>query len=129
MLYRKGSDETDSNKRRPPARIHDKLMPYLKHWYRKDAEKGLIDVCHYHGSYIKKLRRSWRAIREVAGLDKSVTPHVLRHTCVTWLLQAGVPTWEVAGFVGMSEELVRETYGHHSPDFQNNAATSKLKKS
>ena len=125
VLYRKGSDETDSNKRRPPARIHDKLKPYLAHWYRKDAEKGLIDVCHYHGSYIKKLRRSWPAIREAAGLDKSVTPHVLRHTCVTWLLQAGVPTWEVAGFVGMSEELVRETYGHHSPDFQKNAASSR----
>jgi hypothetical protein len=36
---------------------------------------------------------------------------------VTWLLQARVPMWEVAGYVGMSEKMVRERYGHHHPDF------------
>ena len=85
----------------------------------------LIDVCHYHGKSIEKMRRAWPAIRDRAGLDKTVVPHVLRHTCTTWLLQAGASTWEVSGFVGMSEDMVRETYGHHSPDFQKNAAKAK----
>ncbi len=125
VLYRKGEDETDTTKKRPPARIHERLLPHLKRWHRKDMERGVVDVCHYNGKAIKKPRRSWPAIREAAGLDKSVVPHVLRHTCVTWLLQAGVPTWEVAGFVGMSEDMVRETYGHHSPDFQKNAAKAR----
>ena len=125
VLYRRGEDETDTTKKRPPARIHERLLPHLRRWHAKDTALGIVDVCHYKGRPIKKPRRSWPAIREAAGLDKSVTPHVLRHTCVTWLLQAGVPTWEVAGFVGMSEELVRETYGHHSPDFQKNAASSR----
>ena len=125
VLYRKGEDETDTTKRRPPARIHERLLPHLRRWYRKDAERGVIYVCHYRGQEIQKLRRSWPEAVKRAGLDKGVVRHVLRHTCVTWLLQAGVPTWEVAGFVGMSEEMVRETYGHHSPDFQNNAAKAR----
>lgn len=125
VLFRKGEDETDTTKRRPPARIHERLLPHLRRWHRMDMEKNIIDVCHYNGKAIKKPRRAWPTIRERAGLDKSVTPHILRHTCVTWLLQAGVPTWEVGGFVGMSEDMVRERYGHHSPDFQKNAASAK----
>jgi hypothetical protein len=27
-----------------------------------------------------------------------------------------VPIWEVAGFVGTSEKVIRDTYGHHSPE-------------
>ena len=33
----------------------------------------------------------------------------------TWLMQMGVPMWEVAGFLGMSPEMVQQTYGHHHP--------------
>ena len=124
VIFRRGSGETDSSKRRPPVRIPDRLLPHLRRWRRMDEQSGqhLIDVCHYHGKSIQKMRRSWATIRDAAGLDETVVPHVLRHTCVTWLLQQGVNSWEVAGFVGMSEEMVRETYGHHSPDFQKNAA-------
>ena len=46
-----------------------------------------------------------------------MTPHTLRHTTVTWLLLKGEKTWDLARYVGLSEEMVRERYGHHSPDF------------
>jgi len=49
--------------------------------------------------------------------------HVLKHTCITWLLQNRVPIWEVARFVGTSEKVIRDTYGHHSPDHLNAART------
>ena len=90
----------------------------------RDIASGVSIVCHYDGVQAKKLRRSWATIRKAAGLGDDVTPQVLRRTCVTWLLQAGVPTWEVAGFVGMSEETVRAVYGHHSPDHQAKAVHS-----
>jgi len=45
-----------------------------------------------------------------------VTPHVLRHTCATWLMQAGVPRWEAAGYLGMTVETLQRVYGHHHPD-------------
>jgi hypothetical protein len=30
--------------------------------------------------------------------------------------------WQAAGFLGMSEKTLRETYGHHHPDFLREAA-------
>jgi Phage integrase family len=46
----------------------------------------------------------------------NVTPHTLRHTAATWLMQRAAPMWEAAGFLGMSEKTLRDTYGHHHPD-------------
>jgi integrase len=123
-LTRAADGELQSKKRKPPSRIHAKLLPWLRRWRERDIASGVSIVCHYDGVQVKKLRRSWATIRKAAGLGDDVTPHVLRHTCVTWLLQAGVPTWEVAGFVGMSEETVRAVYGHHSPDHQAKAVHS-----
>lgn len=50
-----------------------------------------------------------------------MTPHTLKHTCITWMLQKGVPVWEVAGFTGTSEAMIRQRYGHHCPDHMENA--------
>jgi integrase len=48
----------------------------------------------------------------LAGLDGKITPHTLRHTAATWLMQAGVDKWEAAGFLGMSVEMLDRVYGH-----------------
>ena len=45
-----------------------------------------------------------------------MTPHTLRHTAVTWLVQAGIPLWEVSQWVGLSIRMIETTYGHHAPD-------------
>jgi integrase len=55
------------------------------------------------------------------GPDK-VTRHTLRHTRATWLLQAGVDLWTAAGFLGMTVRTLERVYGHHCPDYQEQAA-------
>ena len=60
----------------------------------------------------------------LAGLRDKVTPHTLRHTAATWLMQRGVPIWEAAGFLGMSPEVLQDTYGHHHPDYLQGAASA-----
>jgi hypothetical protein len=52
----------------------------------------------------------------LANLPGKVTPHTLRHTAATWLMQAGVNKWEAAGFLGMSVEMLDQVYGHHHPN-------------
>jgi len=47
-----------------------------------------------------------------------VVPHILRHTSATWLMQGDSPLSDAAGFLGMSEQTLREHYWHHHPDFQ-----------
>ena len=58
----------------------------------------------------------------LAGLWGKVTPHTLRHTAATWLMQRGVPIWQAAGYLGMSAEMIERTYGHHHPDYMRAAA-------
>ena len=117
-LYRRGIDERETNKRRTPARIPSRLLPHLRRW-RRITTVGPVE---YAGRLILKERRGFNRARELGRLGDEVTPHILRHTCTTWLLQAGVPTWEVAGYLGASEKMIEKHYGHHSPDFQAAAA-------
>lgn len=60
----------------------------------------------------------------LAGLPGRVTPHTLRHTAAMWLMQRDVPIWEAAGFLGMSPEVLQDTYGHHHPDYLQGAAAA-----
>jgi integrase len=119
VMYRRGEGEADTNKRRVPAPIPDRLLPHLKRWRRMT----MVGPVEYAGRLILKERKGWDRARELANLGDDVTPHVLKHTCITWLLQNRVPIWEVAGFVGTSEKVIRDTYGHHSPEHLNAART------
>ncbi len=124
LLYRAPRGHRKTKKRMPPVRIHVRLLRLLRRWRDADMQKGIIDVIHFRGKPIKKMRRSWPAIKKEVDLEQHVVLHTFRHTAVTWLLQAGVPAWEVAGYVGMSVQMIENHYGHHHPDYQANAATA-----
>ncbi|WP_408962633.1 site-specific integrase [Nonomuraea angiospora] len=71
------------------------------------------------------LRRSWGAIRKAAGLGE-MRFHDLRHTCVTLLLNLGVPPQVVRDIVGHSDiEVTMTIYAHASLD-DKRCALSKL---
>ena len=65
---------------------------------------------------------TWASARSVAGLPETVTPHILRHTAATWLMQAGADIWDAANYLGMSVKMLEEVYGHHHPDYQKDVA-------
>jgi integrase len=111
VLYRRPQDAIETNKRRTPSPIPPRLLPHLKRW-RKLSTQCVIE---YDGKPIaSQLRRAWTGARAMAGLGPEVTPHVLKHTCATLMLQSRVSTWDVAGVLGTSEAVIRKTYGHHS---------------
>ncbi|MGK5557677.1 tyrosine-type recombinase/integrase [Actinomadura kijaniata] len=71
------------------------------------------------------LRRSWGRIRETAGLD-AVRFHDMRHTCVSLLLDLGVPPHVVREIVGHSDiEVTMTIYAHAALD-EKRAALRKL---
>jgi len=115
-----GTSET-ANKRTPPIRLPRKLKHFLQRW--KEADGGKVKyVVHYNGQQIKRDPwRSWKEACKAAKLTK-VHPHVLRHTRATWMVQRGVPPWQAAGYLGMTVRVLEQTYGHHSPDWQADAA-------
>ena len=122
VMYRRASGAVDKGKRRPPVPITPRLLLHLRRW-RRDTTTHVIE---YAGRPINsKERRAWRTARELAGLGADVTPHVLRHTCATMLLQLGVSVYDVAGVLGASENVIRRTYGHHAHDRHAVAAFSR----
>jgi integrase len=134
VIHRRGLVEVQTNKRKPPARLGRKLLGHLRRWQRIDAaaceklraaggDEGKFEtVVHYEGDPVLKIRRSWASAVELAGLGPEVTPHILRHTRATWLMQNAVDPWEAAGQLGMTVQVLEKVYGHHHPDFQRRAA-------
>lgn len=122
VMRRRDTGEADkSNKRRPPVRLGTRLLTFLRRWRAMDGGPGDALVVAWRGDAIKRLWRSWDKARDRAGLA-GITPHVLRHTRATWIMQAGVPIWEAAGHLGMTPTVLEKVYGKHSPDFQKRAA-------
>jgi len=63
-------------------------------------------------------------VRREAGHERKDGAHILRHSCATMLMQAGIDPFEAAGYLGMSEQTLREVYGHHHPDYLRSAAAA-----
>lgn len=125
LLYRKGLAKKETKKRQTPAKIHHRLLPHLYRWREQDNARGLTHVVHYNGKPVIKLRRSWDQVRERAGLaGDDVVLHTLRHSAATWLMQAGVPIFEAASYLGMSPETLQRVYAHQHQDFQELAAAA-----
>jgi integrase len=140
MVYQgKGALKRSTKKRRPPAKIASRLRPHLVRWRKIDQmrsgelrEAGILE----NGDQIRfvvnrindgqplagKIRSAWERILQDAGLGEDVVRHSLRHTAATWLMQAGVDMWEAAGWLGMTVEQLEANYGHHHPEFREEAA-------
>jgi integrase len=110
-----------AKKRAPIVRLGKRILTHLRRWKRLDDGR-VAYLCHYNGARVLKMRRAWAGAVRRAGLGPEVTPHVLRHTRATWLMQAGVDVWEAAGALGMTVDMLTRTYGHHHPDWQKQAA-------
>lgn len=124
VMFRRGSDERETSKKRPPVLLNRRLETHLRLWKLQDERMGVDAVIHYKGQRVTKMRRAWNTVRDAAGLGPDVTPHVLRHTCVSWLLwgreakgarpaQKPMTIWEVSGVVGADASTIEKVYGHH----------------
>ena len=121
LLYRRPRGAREgTTKKAPPVRLGRKIVAHLRRWRKLDRSEWIIS---YDGQPITRFSKSWPAALERAGLaGTGVTIHSLRHTRATWTVQAGVPLWEVSGFLGMSVATLERVYGHHHPDWQRRAA-------
>lgn len=122
------ANATRTNKGRAHIPIPRPLMTFLR-LARRRAAGDLGFVVHDGGKRILDIGGAWngqadgfvqgsfgRACKR-AGLV-GVTPHTLRHSCGTWLAQAGVPLRDIGGWLGHTDARTSALYAHHHPDYQ-----------
>lgn len=128
VLYRKPQGKVATKKRQTPARLPAR---YLAHLRRQAANGRKYVVEDYRGGRVGDIRKGWhRAVILAEKLAaehgimlelQGITPHVLKHTAITWALQRGANKWDAAGYFGTSIETIERTYGHHSPEHMQSA--------
>lgn len=117
MIHLNPPGRKQTKKRRPRVPISDALRPILERTLREIPDKPDAFILDHGGA----IRTAFENAVERAGLGPDVTPHVLRHTKATWMAQAGVSMFDIAGVLGDSVETVTKTYAHHHPDFLRDA--------
>ncbi|WP_417582850.1 tyrosine-type recombinase/integrase [Pelagibacterium sp.] len=123
VFYRRPRGEDDRTKRRPSIRIPVRALSHFRRWA---ADRGGDTISkswliEYDGERIGEVNKGFASLVKAAGLGPEVTPHTLRHTAATWLMQSGADLWDSAGFLGMSVATLERVYGHHHPDHQRTA--------
>ena len=124
IMQRKEKGHIETKKRAPPVRMGDRLLSHLRRWKRMDGKKEIF-VCAYKGNRILRLDESWDRARRLAGLPEYVTPHILRHSRATHMMQQAIDPWEAANALGMSLEVLTKVYGHFHPNWQKDAANAR----
>ena len=125
IFYRLAQGRRPTKKRQPPAPIPDRLLAHMRRWVRTGAI--VSHFVEFNGAAVKSVKSGFRSAVGLAKLSTEagkVTPHTLRHTAATWLMQRGADPWKAAGFLGMSVEVLLDTYGHHHPEFLREAAAA-----
>jgi integrase len=122
IFYRLAEGARLTNKRQPPVPLPPRLLAHLRRW----VSKRLVSqrFVEWHGQPVQSIKTAFKTAVRLAKIPGTVTPHTLRHTAATWLMQSGVDKWEAAGFLGMSVEMLDRVYGHHHPDHLRRAALS-----
>jgi integrase len=117
LYYRKPIGKKATKKRQPPAPLPPRLLAHMRRWDRIGISKE--HFVEYNGKPVLSVKKAFRKVVQLAEIDTSienVTPHTLRHTAATWLMQQGVNLWTAAGYLGMTVEVLERIYGHHHPD-------------
>lgn len=104
--YKIGPVKTRRSRRdiRVPAAVLDKLS-YAGEWLFVNRDGGPVRYAGFR-------HRVWDPAIARAGLDPAPTPHDLRHTCASWMLNAGVPPSVVSRHLGHeSISITVDIYG------------------
>ena len=117
MIQLNPAGRAQTKKHRPRVPISDELRPIIERIMREIPSDPEAFLCDHDG----EIRTAFENAVIRAKLGPDVTPHVLRHTKATWMAQAGVSMFEIAGILGDSIATITKTYAHHDPAFLRSA--------
>jgi integrase len=85
VFYRRPIGRRETKKRQPAIPLPAALLSHLRRWNRN----GQRFVVEWNGKPVKAIEKASAGAVADAKLGPDVTPHVLRHTAITWAAQEG----------------------------------------
>jgi integrase len=125
VFHRHADGKEQTNKRQPTVRLAPRLLAHLHRWKRlDDAQARPQDyVITFRGAKVASVKTALNTACKLAGVDHA-TMYSLRHTTASWEVAKGRPTRMVADFLGTSEQMILNHYGHLAPGYQIEIAES-----
>jgi integrase/recombinase XerD len=96
----------------------DALTEYMQHW-RPILAKGKTSPLLFFGRGARKLSRQrvWQMVRAAsAGAGRNVSPHMLRHSCATHMVENGADLRTVQTILGHADISTTQVYTHLALD-------------
>lgn len=113
-----GARERRTKKRRGSINAPRTLAAHMRRWARNGGSHAIL----WRGKPIAEIDTGLRAAARRAGID-GVSPHVLKHTAVTWAFQRGMTLEDAADWFATSPATLLKHYRAHSPEYQTRAKT------
>lgn len=124
VFYRLREGGRATNKRQPPVRLPGSILAHLRRWRRLSGPDASGFVVEWRGEPVARVKVGFATAVRLANLGAGISPHTLRHSAITHMMQRGVSTYEAGGFAGMGEAVLRRHYAHHHPDHMGEAVAA-----
>lgn len=116
LIRFKALDEAQTKKRRGRVRMPRQLRAHLARW----QPHGGTHVVMFRDQRLDSIKTGIKRAADRAGIE-GVSPHVLKHTAITWGVMNGMQLEDAAEYFDTSVETIRKHYWHHSPHHQERA--------
>jgi integrase len=110
---------TETKKKRGQCAIPSRLLHHLVR--AKKIEFDIGNVILWEGKPVADIKTSFKNAVDRVYLQ-NVSPHTLKHTVTTWLMQSGKDPFKISDFLATSVLTLLKHYGHHNPDHQKEIA-------
>ena len=105
------------NKRRPtiPIGQNQRLMSYILF----GGDRSQPYVVSFKGKRIQTgIKRGLETVGVEADLPFKLTHHVLKKTCITWMVRNGIPFDTIERLTNTTVDTLKRHYSQHSPDLE-----------
>jgi integrase len=110
---------TETKKKRGQCAIPPRLLSHLRR--SKKLEFDIGHVIQWEAKPVVDIKTSFNNAVDRAFLE-DVSPHTLKHTAATWLMQSGKDPFKISDFLATSVPTLLKHYGHHNPEHQSEIA-------
>lgn len=99
-----------------PEPVYRALLDHLEHHFSGPDDYLFQTRSHQPVGYRTFRRFGWDPATKAAAIPTELTPHCLRHSFATWMLETGAPIQTVRKLLGHASLMTTQIYTHSSAE-------------